>query len=289
MITDKDHKVLPSKSIAILAILLSSLFFSFGVILTRLQAVEFSGPFISLYRFSTGIIFCLGILFYSGKSAWKISTLKYLILRGVFGATGMTLYFAAIEYIGSSRATLFLHTFPIWVAFFGVLIFRNKLRKLEIPAIFLCIIGAVLIFRGPSDFLLIGIVSGLSAGLMRGITVHMVKKSGKSNHPAMVYLSVCLVGLILFPFYGEEFLLISSAGQFFALTIISFCMFVSQLLIAWGLRTLTPTSGSILIYSNIPITLGFGLLIGENLNIMAWLGAGFIITGLILPVLRKRT
>lgn len=103
----------------------------------------------------------------------------------------------------------------------------------------------------------------------------------------MVYLSVCLFGLLLAPFYSSEFLQISSLSQILILLTISFTMFLSQLLIAWGLRGLSPTVGSILIYSNIPITLGLGLLIGEHLLLLAWCGAALIIAGLVLPVLFK--
>lgn len=200
----------------------------------------------------------------------------------------MTLYFVAIGYIGSSRATLYLNTFPVWVALFAVLFFREKLGRSEIPAILLCILGAFLIFREPGVFPVIGIVAGLSAGLVRGIAVHMVKRSGKANHPAMVYLSVCLFGMLLLPFYSREFSHISGPGQILILLTIGFTMFLSQLLIAWGLRGLSPTVGSILIYSNIPITLGLGLFIGEHLSLMAWCGGVLIIAGLILPVLIKR-
>jgi drug/metabolite transporter (DMT)-like permease len=278
----------PSPRVAAMAIILSSVFFTIGAILARLQSGVFSGQFISLFRFAAGVVFCSITLSFGGRGSWKPVALKPLFLRGLTGAIGMTLYFVAIQYIGSSRATLYLNTFPIWVALFGVVFFRNKLGKFEIPAIALCIIGAVLIFREPGILPVLGIAAGLAAGVVRGIAVHMVKKSGKGNHPAMVYLSVCLFGLLLLPFYYGEFANITDISQVLVLSAIGFTMFLSQLLIAWGLRGLSPTTGSILIYSNIPMTLGLGLLIGEQLTLIAWCGAALIIAGLILPALVKR-
>lgn len=279
---------MPSPKGAAIAIILSSVFFSIGAILTRTLSATFSGQFISLFRFVSGLVFCLVALGFAGRDTWKPAAITPLIFRGLSGATGMTLYFVAIAYIGSSRATLYLNTFPVWVALFAVLFFQYKLGRLEIPAILLCVLGAVLIFSEPGVFPVIGVAAGLAAGLVRGIAVHMVKKSGKANHPAMVYLSVCLFGLLLLPFYSNEFSSISEFSQILILLTISFTMFLSQLLIAWGLRGLSPTVGSILIYSNIPITLGLGILIGEHLSLLAWCGAALIIAGLILPVLVRR-
>ena len=278
----------PSPRAAAMAIILSSLFFTVGVILTRLQSDTLSGPFISLFRFISGVIFCSVTLSFGGRGSWKPVAIKALLLRGLTGALGMTFYFIAIEYIGSSRATLYLNTFPVWVALFSVVFFGNRLGKYEIPAILLCLLGAVLIFREPGILPVIGIAAGLAAGLVRGLAVHLVKLSGKGNHPAMVYLSVCLFGLLLLPFYGGEFSRIADIGQVLILAAIGFLMFLSQLLIAWGLRGLSPTTGSILIYSNIPMTLGLGLLIGEHLTAPAWLGAALIVFGLLLPALVKR-
>lgn len=278
----------PSPKTAAVAIILSSVFFSIGAILTRTQSATFSGQFISLVRFASGVVFCSAALSFAGRESWRPAAIKPLVFRGLSGAIGMTLYFIAIGYIGSSRATLYLNTFPVWVALFAVLFFGEKIGRSEIPAILLCILGAFLIFREPGTFPVLGIAAGLAAGLVRGIAVHMVKQSGQANHPAMVYLSVCLFGLLLLPFYSSEFSNITDLGQILILLTIGFTMFLSQLLISWGMRGLSPTVGSILIYSNIPITLGLGLAIGEHLSLMAWCGAALIIAGLVLPVLIKR-
>ena len=84
--------------------------------------------------------------------------------------------------------------------------FREKIGLSSWLAILLCITGAGLIFHDGISLSLWGAVAGLLAAGARGVAIHMIKISGEKNHPVVVYYSVCLFGLLLFPFVINEFI-----------------------------------------------------------------------------------
>lgn len=49
----------------------------------------------------------------------RTRSLKWLVVRGVFGATAVTIYYHSITHVGLAKATILMHTFPLWAALFA--------------------------------------------------------------------------------------------------------------------------------------------------------------------------
>ena len=91
------------------------------------MGVHFSGPFLSFVRFVFGCILTIAMLLLTGRG-FQLRDLRYLLLRGVFGAIAMFTFYDAIQMTSSGRATLLCGTYPIFVAVFGFLLFKEKIR-----------------------------------------------------------------------------------------------------------------------------------------------------------------
>ena len=277
-------------------IVFSAAVFAVTAMLIKLVPDTFSGLFISMVRFAIGIALGLAYLKII-RAPFRVRHKVFWILRGFFGSVAMALYFTAIQMTGSGRATLLLNTFPIFVVLFGYLIFRETIGKTQLLSVALCLVGVILVFYDGSSYSVAGNLIGLASGIGRGMSVHFIKRSAARNHPVVVYLAACFWGMLLLPFTasqiprvrGDSGLLLMSVGML---------SFVAQLFMTRGIRYVSTITASLLSYSTIPLTIFFGLLLGEELRGKFFLGIACILAGLLvnagiltrwMPALRRKS
>lgn len=261
-------------------LVLAAAIFAVMAVCIKLVPDSFSGPFISLIRFSIGIT--LGVSYLKlTRTPFRVQQALFWVLRGFFGSTAMVLYFTAIQLTGSGRATLLLNTFPIFVAIFGYLIFRERISRAQLASIVLCVTGVVFVFYDGSSYSLAGNLIGLASGMGRGISVHFIKRAASRNHPIVVYLSACFWGMLLLPFTASQVRQISwyAAAMLLAVGVLSF---VGQILMTRGIRSVNTIKASLLSYTTIPLTILLGLLIGEEFRGKFFVGILCIAGGLLI-------
>lgn len=263
-----------------LNIFLSCIFYSIVAILVKFVSDKFDGIFISVCRYLTGIIIGLLVLKIS-RVPFKIRHKKSWILRGIIGSAAMILYFSAIQINSSGRATLLFYTYPVFVALSGYLFFKEQISKSSIISLIICIAGIILVFYDGSKYSLSGDLLGLSGGFLGGLTVHYIKKCSSNNHPVIVYLSACFFGLILLPFTCRQVVHLTWLSLVILLTIGALSL-TGQVFMTYAYKYVSATTGSILSYLTIPLTILFSYFIGEELKTRFLLGIMLIIIGLIL-------
>ena len=262
------------------SLVLSCVFFACMAIFVKMAAGSFSGVFISAFRFVIGLLLG-GLLLAFSRTPLKIARKKILAIRGALGMVAMLTYFIAIQMTGSGRATLLLNTFPIFVALFGALFFHQPINHSKILSIVFCMSGVIFVFYDGSKYSLLGNCIALSAGIVRGLVVHFIKKSAEANHPLVVYLVVCLYGLLLLPFSAHEASNIN-VTNFSLLLVVAVLSLVAQFLMTYGYRHVDALKGSLISYLTIPLTVLLGFLMGEELHARFFLGLALIAIGLVV-------
>jgi drug/metabolite transporter (DMT)-like permease len=260
-------------------ILTSCILFSIMATLAKTVSASFSGTFIALFRFVSGITLGITLLVITSKPL-RVNHKRSWILRGIFGSTSMILYFVAIRMTGSGRATLLGNTFPIFAALFGYLLFKESITTLQIVSLALCVLGVGLVFYDGSVVSMWGNLLGLSVGVVSGIAVHFIKKSTEADEPIIVYLATCLFGLVILPFTINEAINITP-HSLLSLLLIGMLAFAVQILIGYGFRSVTATKASTITCTTIPLTALFGYCTGEELRPGFLLGTAIIIVGLL--------
>ena len=270
-----------------ISMLSSCIFFSLMAILVKLSAPAFSGLFISLFRFIMGIIIG-GLLLFFTKQSFSIVNKKLWFLRGGLGSFAMVVYYVAIQSTSSGRATLLMNIFPIFVAFFGYVIFQEAINLSALLSIILCVIGIILIFYDGSAYTVWGNLLGLVPGIIRGLTVHLIKRSAEKNNPIIVYLAVCFFGLLLLPISGYEVTKLTWPF-FFLLFGVAIFAFTAQVLMTYGYRHTAAIKGSIISYMTIPLTIFFSsVFLKEEFKSKFFLGLVFVVAGLIVNAFSER-
>lgn len=267
------------------AIFASASIFSVASIIVKYISVSFSGLFITLMRFLIGIGAGVFILMLQ-KRRIRINDPQSWFMRGLFGSVSMCAFYYAITMTGSGRAVLLSNTYPVFVALFGFLFFKQTISLSDCISLLLCITGCVFVLYDGSNYRLIGDCAALLSAVTSGVAIHYIKKSSESDHPIVVYLATCFFGLIIAPTTFHEWQSVDyKAGSI--LVLLGLIVFFAQIIMTWGYRYVSATRGSIMSYFGIPLTIILSACItGEQFKSGFFLGLSFIIIGLIVNTLR---
>jgi drug/metabolite transporter (DMT)-like permease len=262
---------------------LSSLIFTIITLLVKIASSGFSGMFVATWRFIVGIVVTL-IVCKLFRISTKIENRTDWLIRGIFGSAAMVSFYLSIQMSTISRAALLCNMSPIFVAIFGFLFFKEKIKKSDILSLVICIIGVMFIFYDRGLYSIKGDILGLLSAVFSGIAIHYVKRSSMVNNPLIVYLSPCLLGLLFLPFTIHEYQSFNS-NSFIAVIIIGLLTVLAQFFMTSGYRCVNPTKGSVLNYLQIPLTIMLGAFFTHDPFPLKFIvGMLFILAGLMVNI-----
>ena len=260
-----------SQLVSLLFIYGSNILFAATALIISLLSKSFDGYFTTFSRFALGLLIGLMQLFIT-KTPFRIVNFKPWIGRGFFGSLAMMLYYVSISIGSPGRATFFNNTFPIFVALIAIFIFKDKVRIATIFGIIIAFVGMYIVLADDQASTLAANSIGISSGVFAGISYHFNKRASLTEHPVVIYLGVCIVGLLMTSFSAPQIvnldlhsiiiLILAGAGAYFA-----------QICLTIGLRDIDITEGSIHTFVKIPMT-SIGALIFLRDPITAGLVAG---------------
>lgn len=263
-----------------LSILASALLFSFGAIAVKIITGKYDGYFTSWFRFVVGIVLSAGFIILMRKD-FKVYDKKTVIWRSVYGALAMILYYVAIQLTSSGRATLLNTMYPVFVVIFGALFFKAKIHWSHIVSIVLCLAGVVLVFYDGSNYNIWGDVLALLSAVFAALAMHFMKKAREKNNSFIIYLSVCVFGLLGTSFSVPQFKNVDWTGALL-LVVSGIIMFLAQIALTYGIKFISTVRGSILSFSKIIFTIIMSIFIGEVIKTRFVIGAALILVGLLI-------
>jgi drug/metabolite transporter (DMT)-like permease len=269
-----------------LAIYISCIFYALVPIAAKLGTTYFGGYFLAFARFIIGLILAL-ILLKIMKKPFKVFNLKYLLLRGLFGSIAMVLFMLAVDLTSSGRAMLLTNTYPIFVAIYGYLFFKEEISYKSILSLLICFIGIFFIFYDKSNYPLIGDLLALISALFAGAAVQYLKKAREKNNPIIIYLFVCFWGILFTFISGSEIFNINIYSAII-IFVLGASALIGQMFMAYGFKFVTATKGSIISYLTIPLTIFLSYFLHEEFTSRFFMGAILIMIGLILNSWNKK-
>lgn len=264
----------------ILYMIASSFFFSISTVLVTLVSSYFNSYFVSVMRFILGIIFGIICLIVTKKS-FKINDKKNWILRGITGAVSMVLFYLAIDMVGSARATLMNNIYVIFVALFGFVFHKERIKKFNIYSMIVCLVGVTIIFYDGSTYSVLGDLIGLLSGMIQGIAIHYTKSSSEKEHPTIVYMSACIFGLLFAPLASVNN---PNPGllPLMIMLLIGASSFLAQWFMTSSYSKISAIKGSLFSYLKIPFTVILSTMFGDDIPIKFYLGTFVLLIGLVL-------
>lgn len=264
------------------AIYTSMVLFSFAAVTVKYTVFYVNGITISFFRFAIGLVLGIAML-----KALRMNTRLYkkraLLLRGLFGATAMILFYLSIQYNSSGRATLLAATYPLFVALIGATLFRERILALQWLSLGLCLAGIALVFNDKSSYSLTGDLLAVCSAVSSGFAIHFVKKARAKNNTTVIYLSVCVCGMLFsLPLIPGDFTAVIKMPAPALIAAIALLTFSGHIFMGYGYKYTSASRGSIAGFTEIILTLFLSrLLLHEQMNLRFLLGALCIIAGLI--------
>ena len=175
-----------------------------------------------LFRSIVSLVLSLGVLFRVRVSPFGNSK-KYLILRGIFGVTALSMFFYTLQKLPIATAITIQYLSPIFTSLFAIWILKEPMRKKQ-WLFFAISFAGILVMKGLNndikiEYLLIGVVASAFAGL----AYNMIRKVKDTDHPVVVVLYFPLIAIpvmAVFSYYewktpvGVEWLILLAMGIF---------------------------------------------------------------------------
>lgn len=216
-----------------------------------------------------------------------------MLAAGVLQAAGDYLYMFAVKSLSAGLAAILFYTFIVWVAVWGFLFYKERLKVAGIVGIALALVGLTLV-AGISwgEISTIGIIAGLAGALACSCFVMISNKVMEKLDAAVSSAFICLLTAV--PLYlvgcanGSLQFQLSPAAWLFSIisgVIVSFALFAFMA----GMKRVGSTTASVLCTVE-PVTavLFSALLLSQKMTALQLLGGVLILVGAVLVVTAKK-
>lgn len=265
--------ILNPKVKGIIAILISAVGFSFMSVFFRLAgdlpvfqkslARNFVAMFIPLFF----------IYKYRQPMFGKLSSQPLLISRSTLGLIGVLLNIYAIDHMVLSDADTLMKLNPFWTIVLSLIFLHEKVRKYQITAMIIAILGMLLIVKPEFSSSVIPSIAGLLSGIFAASAYTCVRALSTSEKPYTIvfYFSLFSV-VVLIPFSIFTYTPMTTIQILFLLGA-GLSAAVGQIGITLAYSFAPAKDISIFTYASIIFTALFGfILFGESPDMLATVG-----------------
>ena len=214
-----------------------------------------------------------------------------LFLRSLSGYAGVVLLFKATSLGSQIDVALMYRTTPIFVSIFSFLILHEKISKVQIPAMFLCMVGAAVALNPKFDSDLLPLLLSLGCAMMSGVAYTMIAFCKGKVHPMTVIFHFCTVSTILAGIGMIPTFSWPSSSTLFMLFLIGIFAAIGQIFVTYAYQNAPSAEVSIYDYSGLVFSafLGF-IFLGESVKLSTFIGSVLIIgSGIWVFVYHKKT
>jgi drug/metabolite transporter (DMT)-like permease len=202
-----------------------------------------------------------------------------LVLRGIFGTLGMTLYFFALENLTLADAALLNKLSPFFVAAFAVLFLKERVSRYLVPTLVCAFVGAGLVIRPQLDLRAVPALAGFLSAVASGAAYTTVRSLHGRVPPYKVVFYFSLVSsvallpptlVVYVPPQPRQLLFLVAAGVFAT---------AGQLFLTYAYHQAPATRISIYNYAHVVFAFLLGLALwGEVPDLLSLVG-GVLILG----------
>ena len=242
---------------------------------------------IVFYRNLIGVLI---VLYTFKKFSVSIDTSKLhlLILRGVFGALAMVLFFYTIATIPLGEAVVLNKTSPFFVTILAYYLMKETITLRIFFALIIGFIGIVFIMKPFGVEISIEHIFGVLGGFFAACAYATIKKIKDIYDARVIMLSFMGIGVLipLALFLFTPYVHFKIHTDIFIWALIVFMAIISTASQWFLTRAYSISQASIIgvvSYSNIPFAIGFGVILGDSLpDLYTFLGIVLIVIGGIL-------
>ena len=279
---------MPKNLFAILLILISVFFGSTMGALMKLAQIDLNVYTAGFLRFFLGLVIITPYIFKSKFKVYKTKNFKIHLIRSSLNLPAMLLGFAALTLVPFEKISALHFIVPLIVTILAVIFLKEKIRLYRISALFIGLIGMLIILRPGIIDVSIGIQMTLLSSIMWAIVIIITKKLTESDSAITIltyqYTFMTLLSFIIVLFFWNTPSMSSLIYIFLAAcsgTILHIALNHAYKLVDVSMTQ--PFSFLGLVISSL---YGY-FLFNENPDIFTWIGALIIFVGITLITYRE--
>ncbi len=257
--------------------------------LVKYLSEEYHLSQIIFFRSFFAVLLILPFIIKSGIKTLKTNSIKLQLIRCSLAVLAMYLWFYSISKIPLAEATAINFTAPIFGAIFAIFLLKEKIKYRRIIAIFVSLIGALIIIRPGLIHFNVFIFTTLIASILMGMASVYIKKITLIDHPnAVVFYMPMVLTLVSFV-PCIIFWTIPTVFSFILLTATGLTAFLAHVCITKAFSKSDATFVLVFDYLRLPFTavLAF-FLFQEVTNFWVWVGGLIIFLSSIYLAYRER-
>ena len=214
---------------------------------------------------------------------------KYLILRGVFGISALTMYFTSLQNLPLANAVVLQYLSPIFTTIIAIWFLQEKVTPIQWLFFGISFIGVGVIKGFDSGMEPLYFMLGLSAALLSGFAYNCVRKVKDTDHPMVVVFYFPLIGL---PVTGliSSFNWVMPVGWDW-LTLLGIGVFtqIAQVRMTKALQASKIALVSSVRYLGVIYAIVFGVIFFDEIpSVYTFTGIGLVLTGVLFNIFYKK-
>lgn len=244
------------------------------------------------YRFLFSVPLLLLFALVARKSKFlEVKQKRTLILRIIFGFSGITFWFLAVRSMPLGQATTLFQSSVIFVTLLSPLLLGEKVGPVRWSAVLAGLIGIIIVTEPFSSALNAAALYGVMAAFSGAILAILLRKLGRSDKPTSVALWYNFAGAVILGFviiYAPEQLSPIGGQILIDLILLGVVASVLQIFFTTAYKYLDAVVVSALRYIQIPLSGVAGyFLFAETMSSSQILGALIIITSCLVIAWRE--
>jgi drug/metabolite transporter (DMT)-like permease len=210
---------------------------------------------------------------------------KYLILRGVFGVTALSLFFYTLQELPLASAITIQYLSPIFTAFFAIFILGEKMFKWQWLFFLISFSGIALIKGFDPNISLPLFIMGLGSAIFAGLAYNCIRKVKDTDHPLVVVFYFPLIAIPIMAVISIFNWVTPMGWEWMFLLLMGLFTQVGQIYMTRALQAGEANEIVAFKYLGIVFALGFDLVIfNVTYKPMALVGIGLVLFGVLLNV-----
>lgn len=146
-----------------------------------------------------------------------------LLLRGLVGFAGMTLFFISLKHLSMGPAVSIRYIAPVFAALVALILLKEKIKYFQWICFAIALSGVFVLKGFDPEVNSLGLLFAISSSFFTGLVFIIIRKIGKSDHPVVVVnyfmiIAAILGGILAIPEWmnpkGFEWLALLSLGVF---------------------------------------------------------------------------
>lgn len=250
--------------------------------LDRLPATE-----LVLFRSIISLILSLYFLRRRKVSPWGVQK-KYLIARGVFGVTALSMFFFTLQKLPLGSAITLQYLSPIFTALFGIFILKEKVQWWQWLFFGISFVGIAVIKGFDTSISPLLFFMGIGSAISAGLAYNFIRKVKNTDHPLVVVLYFPLVATPVMAIISIFNWVTPMGWEWALLLLMGILTQIAQINMTKALQTVEVNEITGLKYLGVIFALGFDyFLFDHQYSSLVLIGMFMVVGGVILNLLFK--